>query len=314
MRTNRKFFFIALSIISFLLGVYKTEAQFGTSFKDGIAASKKFAVDSLAGDVVLIAGGTVGGQEFSGIKLDFNDKNGTATMWVYVYHSEIKNDNITVIVALAGLLVQSFALPVPIPQSSIIELNMKLPYINSDKMVAQLKLDTAFKRFKIERPTVGAGFIFLADGKIQGDSANAVSGFNYNQPIWSVSYSGGPDSSLNCIVGGSDGKAFCQRIAAPVLGVHIEAASTLQEFYVSPNPVTNEAKISLVLKDKSISKGNIEFYDSKGNLVLNMESELESNNIFNSHLLTSDLLSGVYFLKFNTLKGVIPLGKIVVNK
>jgi len=312
---NIRFTFFLTLIICFAC-VARAEAQLaiGMSFKDGINAAKKFATDSLGSDAVLVAGGTIGGQEFSGITLEFDDKSGKATMWAYVYYSKTKNQSLPVLVALGGLLVQVLPVPLPLPDGLLSPLDVALPYIGSDKAVAQMKNDTAYVRFKKEIPDKKPDFVFVADGAVQQDSVPNGVVFDFNQPIWSVSYTGGGDSSLNCIIGGKDGKVFCGRVAAPILGVSVEAANTVSEFFVTPTPIQSNGNIKFVLKDASIRSGEVILYDTRGYAVYRANAEQGNNNIYSLELKANGLNNGVYFAKFKTEKGTFPLGKMIINK
>src|SRR5262249_2778581 len=123
--------------------------------KAGIKTATTKAKDSLGADAHLTSLAAFGNLQQGGFTLEFNLETGEATAWGYTFYSPTQSAGSTIGVVqlpIIGFQTQSLGNAVQLPAFLNGELDTTGAYSNSDQMIAQLKTDTAFMRYRSELP------------------------------------------------------------------------------------------------------------------------------------------------------------------
>lgn len=262
-------------LLLLLLANARTEAQIFLPFlsNSGLPTATTKAKDSIGADAKLALIATFGALEQGAFKLEFNLNNGKADAWLYNFFSPSQSTSATlgvVQIPILGYQTQSLGSAIPLPAIVNQELDLTGQYSNSDQMIAQLQKDTAFQRYRTEMPNSKPAIVTL--GSLFGsDSIQLPGGFPLNEPLWTVWFRGGGDSSMTCFVSTKSGAYFCRRFTLPVLSVPGDSRATTA-LNVVPNPTGGRTRIMVSLPAGARLGGDArcELFDERGARVMDV--------------------------------------------
>ncbi|MBS1911923.1 MAG: T9SS type A sorting domain-containing protein [Bacteroidetes bacterium] len=287
-----------------LVAASAARGQFLTPFtaKAGIPTAASKARDSVGTDAQLAFIATFGHLSQSGLTLEFNLDNGDADGWGYTFFSPSQSKSATLGVVklpVLGFQTQSLGSGLPVPSQLNLALDTAGAYSNSDQMIARLKQDTTFSRYRTELPNAKPQFITFGQ-LFTADSVNLPNGFPLDQPTWTMLFTGGGDSSMTCFVASKTGEHFCRRVTLPSSGVSADGrAAGTAALDVLPNPTTGRARIDITLPSgvRTGSGTTLMLFDMRGAAVMDLSAELARNNFAFAEFDATQLTAGVYYCR-----------------
>jgi hypothetical protein len=293
---------ILFSVLSLLSGYAELKAQILTPYlsKEGISAAETQAKSAIGSDAILTYIGTFGNIDTLGFQSKFNLDNGKSQIWGYVFYSPSTQQ--TTSIAVAKIVIQF------VPQDlgnifpftlSTQAVDVSQPYSNSDKLVERLKTDTAFQRYRTELKDASPDFVSYGQSIIP-TGVPLPDNFPTDQPVWTVSFVGGGDSTMTCFVGAKTGVTICQRIQLPTLSVPqngtVQGTAALT---VTPNPVTGMTRVRIALPEgvHFASGAGLALYNATGAKVLDLTGSLVSNDLQFAEFDSRTLPAGIYYCR-----------------
>lgn len=269
--------------------------------KEGISTATTKAKDTLAADAELTYIATLGDLNYNDqFTSQFDLDNGKAGAWGYVFYSPSKQQSVTIVVVKIIIVYQAFGidLPIPLPGDLITTLDPSLTYSNSDALVKQLKADTAYARYRTEYPDVKPSLLTLGQ-ILQGDTL--PNGIPTDQPLWSVTFTGQDDSSMNCYVAAKSGETVCRRFTLPTLAVDAPAATTGSSLTIAPNPTRGTTRITVHLPENMpiARAADLAVYNALGAKVADLTPILAESDEQTAEFDTGGLPAGVYYCRIH---------------
>ncbi len=267
--------------------------------KGGIRAAMAQAKDSLGADARLVFAGTFGRFSQSIFSFEFNLSNGRSTVWGYTFYSPASGRSSTygvLQVPLLGFQVQSLGGVLPLPQSLDMALDTSAAYFNSDKLISQLDKDSTYNSYRDRLPEAEPLLITLAH-LVRADSLQLPNGFPVDQPLWTMTFLGGGDTTMTCFVAAGTGETFCLQGEGPTLAVPDRAARAEARLVALPNPSTGYVRVDVTIPVGGAVGGRAELYDERGVRVLELTEAFVRGGYRSVEFDASTLPSGVYYCR-----------------
>jgi len=285
-------------IIAALLVVftYNSESQLLQKYKakDAVSAARTEA-SSVAGNPVLTGLGTFAGQlEGVPITLEFDETNGTATVWIYIFRSTSPDTLVTY--AMTKIL--GFYTPIPIDLSS---LDIQLPFtpetsldsktwIDSDQMMKAIQANDEYKSYKASNQDAKLQMAGLGNEPLN------------NTPTWGVMFTS-EAGNMNCIVDAETSEVTCIDLTG------IEENTTNIKLDIYPNPASDMAFLTLPINHIN-SSGLLNIYDLQGNLVKSANN-LDVNSDGRVAINVTSMSTGTYSVMYQA-NGQIFVSRLIV--
>lgn len=292
-----------LLVLGLLVGAHALHAQLLAPFvsQRGLKTAFGSAQSSLGSDAVLLGVGTFGDFEYQGQSIQFSIDDGRANLWAYVFRSPGSGESKTIaVVSLGGLVFTPFDLPdsgLDVPVDAEI-LDSNDTYFNSSAMVGRVTADTAYVRFRAKYPDNPPLFVTLRT-YTAADSIDLPGGFPVDQPLWTLVWLGGGDSSLVCAVASKTGETYCQRVELPASSVpDYQGVRGAAMVNVAPNPATGRVRVSLDLPEGTSTEGmTLLLFDARGEQVADLTGQFMKGDRLTLDIETAALPAGSYYLR-----------------
>jgi len=282
---------------------------------EGLSTAEKRARAELAGDAKLIflgtlgdftipAGGTIPIDLALGFYLDSMRGPGLqpprypgqADAWIYLFRSADSGSTLPLIVVkvFGTYQAQTFnGFPFPAAFGGD-ALGVDEPYSGSGAMTLQLAVtDSVFRHYHAELP--GSRPDLITYGQLLSlDSVQVPIDF-LNGPVWTMTFTGGADTSMTCFVSARTGSTLCRRVLLPS---SVSGSPAIDEVWVTlvPNPSDDHVRVC-VRPPANVRGGPIELcvVDARGERVMTIPCGMSTRPL-DVEIATTDLASGVYFV------------------
>ncbi len=226
----------ALSVAACLLSAHAiVRAQLNMfPVQEGMSDASQHAEESFAADARLILVGALGDTTVSGaggpVELRIDLTTGMANAWAYAFYSSSLDSIATYVVVdipMMGRQVFDGFLPASPPPGTESGVDTSAPFLPSDRMVARLKEDTTFARYRTDIPFRQPHLIGIRQ-LTAAETSTLPATFGTGSPTWHVEFDGGRDTSMRCYVSALTGETYCVRgtAAAAVEETRDDATST----------------------------------------------------------------------------------------
>lgn len=298
--------FFSMAVLILLLGSTQDGRAQNFSALDGLPTARAEAESVLGPDAIPVIIGAPGEFELQDIPIpiEFDLETGKATLWGYVFYSPSEQQfrSFAVVRLFTYQVFEVGDLPIELPGDLVTEVNTDATYADSDNMINRLETDTAYQKYRTDLPDVKPTFAMLT-GPADREPMQLPNGFPTGQGLWSMSFQGGGDSTMTCVVASETGEAFCRRIyGLPTTSVNDgengdENTVTLS---VAPNPVRSGSNVTLNLAGLPRHRSRectLLLYDAAGAVVLDLSAQL---SIGSGSVVSFDsgmLPSGTYYCR-----------------
>ncbi len=287
-------FLFAIGLL--LPGITDLNAQFRFTALQGLPTAQSSARETLGEDASVVLIGAPGAFEFQSFNFSFDIDTGRSNAWGYVFHSKSSGELATYIV-IRFLAYQAFelsTLPFPIPGNLTTELDTSGTYADSDNMAERLKTDTAFQNYQTDLPESLPQFVTFSQ-VIDPDSLQLPNGFPIDQETWTISFTGGGDSTMTCFVASGTGEVFCRRIYGPPTSSPRTEEGVVASLRVAPNPARDHVLISLQgYSPAQLSSSRLVLINSIGQVVADLTESFRGNGNRQAELSVEGLPAGHY--------------------
>ena len=290
-----RYLFTLFTACLFLTSIADLKAQFTFTALEGLSTAQESARESLGEDAALVLIGAPGAFEFQGFNLSFNVNTGKSNVWGYVFHSESSDEFATYLV-IRLFAYQAFelgTLPFPIPGNLVTKADVSGTYADSDDMIGRLKTDTAFQNYQKDLPEVLPQFLTFSQ-LIDSDQLQLPNGFPIGQGTWTITFTGGGDSTMTCFVASETGEVFCRRIYG--IPSSVEAYDgRVTSLRVMPNPAQDHIVISVQgYKPADLVSSHLQLVNSLGIVVMDLTESFQANGDQRAEFSVEELPTGHY--------------------
>ena len=287
-------------VIAALLVVFtfSSNAQLLVKYKakDGVSPARTEAENVVQKPFLTGLGAFAGQLEGVPINLEFNENDGTATVWIYVFRSTSPDTSL----AYAMTKVLGFYTAVPINLS---DLDIELPFepessldsktwMDSDKMIEAIQANDEYKDYKSRNKDA-----YLQMAGLGNDPINEM-------PMWGVMFTS-EAGNMNCAVDAENGTVTCFDLT------DVEEFSNDSKLNIYPNPAREIVFISIPTEHISPA-GFLNIYDSRGNLVKSGYN-LDVNSDGTVAVSVTNLSSGTYSVMYQAEGQVFVTGMTVIR-
>lgn len=311
---------VLLGSLCFVCAATTSQAQLGGfnfAALEGLPAAQEEAETALGSDAYPILIGTPGEFEFQGLPIEFDLKSGNSTIWGYVFYSPSSEEFASYVVVriLTYQVFELGTLPFPVPNELINELKTNGQYANSTQMIKRLASDTAYTKYRSDLPDAKPGFVTFS-GLVESDSLELPNGFPVGQGTWTLSFQGGGDSTMTCVVASETGEAFCRRIyGLPTLSTP-GSSSTDQAAHlsVSPNPANGYATIQVTgINRAQLTSSRLLLYNAAGEQVMDLSRSFADNDFRSATFPVHTLPPGPYHCRLAGANTEEHVGLIIIE-